>query len=87
MLNVTEAAGDYLNRVLDNANASPDTAVRLTVEQQSLTAALDNERPGDTTFDHEGRKVLLLDELASNALADSKLDVQPTPDGPTLEVV
>lgn len=84
MLNITNAAGGYLNRVLDETNATPDTAVRLLVAADGLKATFDTERPGDASLDHDGRKVLLLDEQASQVLAQRTLDVQTTPDGPRL---
>lgn len=84
MLTITEAAGGYLNKWLDEAKAAPDTAVRLAVASKGFTAALDKERPGDLTVDHDGRKVLLLDEQASSALSERTLDVKGTPEGPKL---
>ena len=87
MLNITEATGGYLSKVLDEANAAPDTAVRLVVEGKGLSAGLDTERPGDASIEHEGRKVLLLDEQASQVLADRTLDVQTTVDGPRLGII
>jgi len=87
MLTMTDAAAGYLSDVLEKANVSPDTAVRLVVEADGLAPALDTARPGDTTFDHEGRKVLLLDALASDVLADRTLDVHSTDDGLRLSVI
>jgi len=87
MLNLTEAAGGYLNKVLEEAQASPDTAVRLAVEGQGIASSLDTARPGDTTYDHEGRKVLLLDATASRVLAERTLDVHPTDEGPRLGIL
>ena len=84
MLTITEAAGGYLNEWLDLEDASSDTAVRLAVAPDGFTAAFDRERPGDTAFDYEGRKVLLLDKKASQVLENRTLDVKSTPDGPKL---
>jgi Fe-S cluster assembly iron-binding protein IscA len=87
MLNLTEAAGGYLSKVLEEAKASPDTAVRLAVDGDGLESKLDTVRPGDTTYNHEGRKVLLLDTRASRVLADRTMDVQTTEDGPRLGIL
>jgi hypothetical protein len=86
MLTMTDAAAGYLSDVLEKANVSSDTAAHLVVEADGLAPALDSARPGDTTFNHEGRKVLLLDALASEVLADRTLDVHSTEDGPSLSV-
>lgn len=83
---MTEAAGGFLREVLEEASAPPDTAVRLKVETNGLASALDQPRPGDTTFNHDGRKVLLLDPQASRFLAEKKLDLQATDDGPRLGI-
>ena len=84
MLTITDAAGGYLTKVLDEAQVSDETAVRLVAAPEGLTAALDTEKPGDASFDHDGRKVLLLDQLASQVLDERTLDVQNTPDGDKL---
>ena len=84
MFIVTEAAGGYLTAVLDNANASEETAIRLVLEGNTLTPQLDNTRPGDETFDYEGRMVLMLDAQVSQVLDDSTLDIEATDEGPKL---
>ena len=86
MLNVTTAAGEFLNDVLETANASDRSAVRLSVDGDGLSAAIDNERPGDASVDHGGRKVLLLDRQASSALSERTLDLQATPEGRRLQI-
>lgn len=84
MLTVTDAAGEFLSNVLDQSNAPAEVAVRLSVGDGGLQAAIDAPRPDDTTYDHEGRKVLLLDPKASDALAERTLDLQATPEGKRL---
>jgi hypothetical protein len=87
MLTVTEAAGVYLTQILDQANAANDTAVRFVAEENTLTPYLDNARPGDATFDHDGRTVLVLDEGISQALTNKTLDVEDAATGPQLVLV
>jgi Fe-S cluster assembly iron-binding protein IscA len=87
MLNITEAAGEYLTAVLERANAPEYTAIRIRLEDGGLSPALDLARPGDETFDHNGRLVLLLDGGACDYLSDSTLDVDETPDGPKLLIL
>jgi hypothetical protein len=48
---------------------------------------MDNERPGDETFAHEGRTVLLLDSEVSDALAERTLDVEDAAEGPRLALM
>ena len=84
MLMLTEMAGEYLTALLENTNASAEAAVRFVLDGSTLTPKLDSTRPGDKTFDYEGRRVLVLDEQVSQALAESTLDVQATEEGPKL---
>ena len=66
------------------AIASEETAIRLVLEGNTLTPQLDNSRPGDDTFDYEGRLVLMLDSQVSQVLDDSTLDIEATEEGPKL---
>jgi hypothetical protein len=81
MVMMTETAGEYLTTVLDDANVVEERAVRLVIEGDTLTPRLDTARPGDTTCEHEGRIVLVLDEQVSQMLAESTLDVRATEEG------
>jgi len=80
MLTVTEAASARLAEILKQEEFPEEAAIRFVREAGGLRLQSDNERPGDTTFQHEGRTVLLLDEQVSELLADETLDV----DGPKL---
>jgi hypothetical protein len=84
MFMMTEIAGEYLTTVLDNANASEETAIRFVLEDNTLTSKLDNARPGDEKFDYAGRMILILDAQVSQTLDDSTLDVDATDEGPKL---
>ena len=87
MLVMTEAAGGYLSEMLKQAKVPDETAVRVVIEGDALKTKLDTTRPGDDTFDHNGKKVLLLDSKVSEVLADSKLDIQSTAEGSALVLV
>ena len=75
MLHVTEAASGYLNDVLDRINAPSDSAVRIVAVPGGLKTTIDEERSGDQHYDHEGRKVLLLDPEVADRLDGRTLDV------------
>jgi hypothetical protein len=87
MLTMTTAAGDYLTAVLQRANASDHTAIRIVLENNELAPTLDTARPGDETLDYRGRMLVLLDAEVSGYLADSTLDFQPTDEGPRLLIL
>lgn len=81
MLTVTEAAGSYLADLLTQANAPDDTAIRFVLKDDTITPQVDHERPGDTTFEHAGSTILVLDASLSTVLEEKTLDVQETDDG------
>lgn len=84
MFVMTEAAGGYLTRVLDEAHATEDTAVRFVLEGEHLAPKLDTVQPGDDVFAHAGRKVLIVDKTVARALGSSILDVEKTMNGAKL---
>lgn len=84
MLTITEPASAHLRKLLDDANAPDEAAVRFIMGQQGLSLKMDNQQPGDQIFEHNGRTVLLLDDQLSNLLADRTLDVKETERGTML---
>ncbi len=78
MLTLSYFAGEYLDLMLVEANAPDDAAVRAVVEGRGVDLGIDIPRPGDTTFYHEGKLVLVIDKQTSELLTDMKLDVEVT---------
>ncbi len=76
MLTLSYTASEYLDLMLVEADAPDDAVVRMAVEDRGFDIGIDRVRPGDTTFDHGEKVVLVTDEQVSELLADSKLDVQ-----------
>ena len=76
MLTITEAAGARLAEILDQRDAPDEIAVRLVYDGQNLAMQADSSRPGDETFEHEGRTVLVLDSELSRLLAEQTLDAE-----------
>ena len=81
MLVMTDAAGGFLTRVLQEARATDDTAVRFVLEGEKITPTLDTARPDDDVFAHAGRRVLIVDKGVAEALGSSVLDVEKTRQG------
>jgi hypothetical protein len=86
MLTVTPAARECLLSRLDERKAAIDVAMRFTRREGGWRLRLDQARPEDTAFLHEGRSVLLLDEAVTKAMANMKLDARATEDGPRLKL-
>ena len=75
MVEVTDRAGARLKATLVGAEVTPDLCVRLeALPILGATFRVDKERPGDTTFEFGGRKILVLDEQAAKMYADCELD-------------
>ena len=70
--------------IFAEANAPDDAAIRLVIEDEGFSLGIDIVRPSDTTFDHEGKVILAIDELVLELLADMHLDVQVTGEEPVL---
>ncbi len=87
MLNVTNNASAHMNQLLENANAPEDAALRFVIEGNTLGLKLDNERSGDTSFSHEEKTVLVLDEQVSQLLDDRTLDVEEGEQGEQLKLM
>jgi hypothetical protein len=81
MLTVTESAGAYLGQLLVDHDASEEVAVRFLLVGEQLRPMLDNIRPGDVMFEHEGKTILVLDEPLSERLTDNTLDLKEAGDG------
>jgi len=76
MLAITQSAGDYLTRLLVEAQAPDDKCVRLATKGDRLMMQFDKEEPGDTTFSHEGRTVLVVDQELAQGLQGRKITVE-----------
>ncbi len=84
MFTVSYTASEHLALMLAEANA-PDAAVfRLIVKNDETELEIDTVQPGDTTFDHAEKTVLVIDEQVSELVADMKLDVKVTGEEPEL---
>jgi len=84
MLEMTPTAGEFLHAVLERVQAPTKVAIRLEIDGDVLTSRIDEPRPGDTTLEHEGRNVLVLDERVAELLDGITIDVQPGEQGDSL---
>lgn len=87
MLKVTTAALDRLSQKLDNKKAADEAALRFTRKPGGWRLQIDDPRPADKAFTHEGKKVLVMDGEVSQAMANMTLDVEKTGGGPRLRLL
>lgn len=82
MLDVTPTACEAIHDMLEKGNAPEDVALRLSTQQGgSLGLTPDREAPSDTSFEHSGRTVLVVDEQLANDLDGRTLDATSTDAG------
>ncbi len=86
MFEVTAPALDRLSRKLTDKKANDDEAFRFTRGTGGWKLRLDCERPADTSFSHDGRRVLSLDAAVSQAMTNVTLDVRSTDSAPRLRL-
>ena len=86
MITVTEEAMQYLKKLLLAHTNDPEAGVRLIGRSGKLGVVLDKAAEGDQVIEHEGFKVLLVEQELAGILDEATLDVQDTPDGTGLVV-
>jgi len=89
MVTVTEAAREELLLILESAaTQEPGVGLRMVPGRQgNIGLVLDTEKEGDQVVEHEGAKVLLVDEEVSKALKGWIVDYQDHPEGRRLVVI
>lgn len=86
MLNVTPAALEFLSRRLNASRRDDQVAMRFDCSGKRWQLRPDRVRPGDASYSHGGRKVLLLDQGAVTAMSALTLDVRQGGEGPRLSL-
>lgn len=95
MLNVTvHARIELMTLLIKTLESKPatllegeDVAFRIVSSEGSLGLALDAPRQGDSTVEHEGWSVLLVDAMTWDILDGLTLDVVESEEGPSLALL
>jgi len=75
MLTVTDAAASQFAEILNDDQVEDDKVVRLVAKEGQLSLALDTQRPEDTTFEHDEKTVLAVDNEIAQLVDEKTLDV------------
>lgn len=83
MIGITERAKEVLLRLKLSAPIDdPEIGIRLASgEEGRLELFPDTYRAGDQVLEHQGAKLLLVDQKVFDALAGATIDCQPTGEG------
>jgi Fe-S cluster assembly iron-binding protein IscA len=88
MFTVTDGAIAKVAEMIENAQAPKSVALRIVAKgEETFGMRMDGAKPGDTTFDHDGKTVLVLDKEVSESLKERMLDVKNTKKGAELVLV
>lgn len=75
MLAMTDAAAGALKMLLAKETEEDDPRIRFGFVEGELKLGYDKERPGDTTVEHNGEPLVVMDSSTSDRLYDRKLDL------------
>ncbi len=78
MFSLSNTAGEHLASLLAEADVPDDAVIRFVVEGDGFSLVIGTARSGDTTFDHDEKVVLVIDEQVADLLADMMLVVTVT---------
>lgn len=85
MIEITDAAKTELKRILSENTQDPAMVLRLTATPDgSLGLMLDNAAEGDNVIEHEGIKVLVIEEELAGMMSGVNMDVEDTEEGSML---
>ncbi len=87
MLTVSHAKSDLLAQMLSNDESSDDAVFRLVVKNHEIKLEIGTVQPGDSTFTHDEKVVLVIDEEVSESVADITLDALVESDSSDLVLI
>lgn len=94
MINVTEAAKQILKDILDDAvrqhpnlaDGAPEPGLRLLIEEDGASFALDYPGSGDEVIVFDGKNLLIVSPDIAEILGDSTVDIIQSPEGDQLSI-
>ena len=87
MLTVTYCAAEHLAYTLSEHQVPDEVVLRIEFTKGGVEMQPDKIRPGDETFDHNGKVVLVLDQQTSQLLGNKTIDLTADDDGSHLILV
>ncbi len=81
MVTVTYTAGEHMAYMLCEQDVAADVVLRIRLTRGGVEMQPDKMRPGDETFDHNGKVVLVLDQQTSQLLGNKTIGLMTDDDG------
>ena len=86
MVTVTYTAAEHMAYMLSEHQACDDVVVRMKSTKDGVEMQPDKIRPGDETFAHNGKVILVLDQQTSQLLGNLTIDLMTDDDGSHLTI-
>ena len=80
-MTVSYSAAEHMAYTLFESQVSEDSVFRMILTNGCAEMHEDKIRPGDETFDHNGKVVLVMDQQTSQFLGDMTIDLMTDDDG------
>ena len=74
MLQITDSAARTLKSALEKVSEVDEPRFRVGIVEGSVKMAIDQERAGDTTIQHQGEALIVMDTATSDRLHGRKID-------------
>ncbi len=81
MVTLTYTAGERMAYTLSEHQVRDDVVLRIKMGKGGVGIRQDKIRPGDETFDHNGKVVLVLDQQTSQLLGNKTIHLMTDDDG------
>ena len=81
MVTVTYSAAEHMAYTLSEHEVRDEVVLRIKFTKGGVEMQPDKIRPGDETFDHNGKVVLVLDQQTSQLLGNKTIDLMTDDDG------
>ena len=81
MVTVTYSAAEHMAYTLSEHQVRDDVVLRIKLTKRGVEMQPDKIRPGDETFDHNGKVVLVLDQQTLHLLGNKTIDLMTDDDG------
>ncbi len=86
MVTLTYTAGERMAYMLSEHQDRDDVVMRIKLTKGDVEMQPDKIRPGDETFAHDGKVILVLDQQISQLLDNKTIDLMTDDDGSHLTI-
>ncbi len=87
MVTVTYTAAERMAYMISEHQDHDDVVVRIKLTKGAVEMQPDKMRPGDESFDHNGKVVLVLYQQTSQLLGNKTIDLMTDDDGSHLVII